>query len=300
MISVLIPTYNQNIGQLVKTLNEAVQDSNEPFEVIVYDDGSTQQDIMSSNAYHINNYNFKHIIGSVNIGRTQARKKLAETAKYDFLLFLDADVIPQKKDFIQNYLENTQPNTKVICGGCAYQNKKPENDKTLRWTYGKGREEKPAKIRNKSPYQFIFSGNLFIEKNLFLKVNFDENRNIYGMDIFMAYQLFQRNIQIKHIDNFVLHLGLESNEVFLKKSLESTLNRYQILYGQKQIIKLNPMLKYFSWIQDMKLTSIKAGLFRYFEKLMRKNLLGKHPSLFIFDLYRLGYLCLNFDNELKK
>lgn len=298
MISVLIPTYNQNIGQLLKTLNEAVLDSNEPFEVIVYEDGSTQQDIISSNAYHINNYNFKHIIGSVNIGRTQARKKLAETAKYDFLLFLDADVIPLKKDFIQIYLENIQPHTKVICGGCAYQNKKPENDKTLRWTYGKGREEKPAKIRNKSPYQFIFSGNLFIEKNLFLKVNFDENRNIYGMDIFMAYQLFQRNIEINHIDNFVLHLGLESNEVFLKKSLESTLNRYKILYGQKQIIKLNPMLKYFSWIQGVKLTSIKAGLFRCFEKLMRKNLLGKHPSLLIFDLFRLGYLCQNYHKEL--
>lgn len=298
MISVLIPSYNQDIGQLVKTLNEAVQDSSKSFEVIVYEDGSTQQDIISSNAYHINNYNFKHIIGSVNIGRTQARKKLAETAKYDFLLFLDADVIPQKKDFIQNYLENTQPHTKVICGGCAYQNKKTENDKILRWTYGKGREEKPAGIRNKSPYQFIFSGNLFIEKNLFLEVNFDENRNIYGMDIFMAYQLFQRNIEIKHIDNFVLHLGLESNEVFLKKSLESTLNRYQILYGQKQIIKLNPMLKYFSWIQNMKLTSIKAGLFRCFEKPMKKNLLGKHPSLLIFDLYRLGYLCQNYHKEL--
>ncbi len=56
------------------------------------------------------------VLGS-NIGRSAIRNLLAKDANYDLLLFLDADVIPVKDDFISKYITAFTESTQLIFGG---------------------------------------------------------------------------------------------------------------------------------------------------------------------------------------
>ena len=48
---------------------------------------------------------------------------LAERSKYEWLLFLDSDVLPSSDRFIANYLEATY-NNQVVYGGLKYDDNK--------------------------------------------------------------------------------------------------------------------------------------------------------------------------------
>ena len=50
----------------------------------------------------------------------------------------------------------------VMFGGIAYSEEKPEKDKTLRWTFGRVREARPAAVRKTHPY-YVISQNLWIK-----------------------------------------------------------------------------------------------------------------------------------------
>jgi hypothetical protein len=44
-------------------------------------------------------------------------------------------------------------------------------------------------------------------------------------------------------------------------------------------------------LQKFRLTGFAAMIFNLLRQPMKQHLLGKHPSLRVFDLYRLGMLC---------
>lgn len=289
MLSILIPTYNYSILALVNNLHHQCLEAKIPFEIICLDDHSDNQ-------YQIENQvistlsNCIYIVNQSNIGRTRTRQRLAEQAKYDCLLFLDADVIPVSSVFILHYVDVINSNT-VVFGGYRYEKKQPESSKILRYKYGKEREEKSAEFRSKKPYQYVFSGNMMIQKKLFLELNYDEKEKFYGMDIYFAYQLFSRKIPIHHIDNAIFHHGLESNEIFFEKALHSVVSRKQFLEDKIDIEQLNPLLAHYKKIRRFKLILVAKTIFYIFEPLLKRKILSKKPNLFYFDLYRLGYIC---------
>ncbi|HET8884785.1 MAG TPA: glycosyltransferase, partial [Salinimicrobium sp.] len=95
MLSVLIPTYNYNIFPLVEKIHGLFTRENIGFEIICLDDGSGNEEINKKN-HQINafsNSSFSEL--EKNIGRSSIRNLLAKKASYDWLLFLDADVIPK-------------------------------------------------------------------------------------------------------------------------------------------------------------------------------------------------------------
>jgi glycosyltransferase involved in cell wall biosynthesis len=261
------------------------------FEIIVIDDCSADAATVIENEAINNLPECSFSQNETNLGRTLTRKKLAEKAQYNTLLFLDADVIPVHQDFIKKYGEQVKIDTPVVCGGYAYEDKPVSTDSILRYKYGKNREEKSASERQKNPYSSIFSGNLLIKKELFLQHNYSENRNIYGMDNYFGYQLYIHNIPVTHIDNTIYHLGLESNTIFFKKSLESVKFRKELLADSKGIENINSLLKHYKLLKKYKLTHIVAVSFELIEPLLKKMILSKDPNLFCLDIYRLGYIC---------
>src|SRR5690606_7238241 len=102
MLSILIPTYNYDVTNLVSQLyNQCIEVPNLSFEIIVYEDGSTNTDIIQLNKKIAN---IRYLYNEDNIGRTAARNFLAKSALFDTLLFLDADTLPKKSNFIDKYL----------------------------------------------------------------------------------------------------------------------------------------------------------------------------------------------------
>ena len=102
-----------------------------------------------------------------NVGRSAIRNLLANKAQYNFLLFLDCDVIIQKEDFLDSYVQEiNKGEAKVICGGRLYPSTMKDASRKLRWKYGVLSESKSANIRAKHPHQSFMTNNFVIEKEL--------------------------------------------------------------------------------------------------------------------------------------
>ena len=64
------------------------------FEVLCYDDGSKLHKEQNKRIGSLKNVTYKKF--SSNIGRTAIRQKLGSDANFDWLLFVDADMMPIK------------------------------------------------------------------------------------------------------------------------------------------------------------------------------------------------------------
>jgi len=290
MLSILIPTYNYNAFPLAQELEKQVLALNIPFELICLDDGSSSP--LNKENHKINALtNCKFIEEKTNLGTLACRKSLATQAKYSWLLFLDADVMPKKDNFLDEYLKTVSQNPDVTFGGIAYVDSNKESSKTLRWTYGINREQKSIEERNKRPYASFISGCFLIKKSLILDITENMLLKGYGLDILFSYQLKNSDAKILHINNPVIHLGLDSNEAYLKKSKRAV----DILFylSKNNLIPANytSLLSHYNTLKKFGLKSLFGKFIAIFNKPIEANLTGPKPNLFLFDLYRLGYLC---------
>ncbi len=288
MLSILIPVYNFDIRKFISQLCEQAEKEDITYEIIVADDNSDKY-FAEINKEIENLPNVKYILLDKNIGRSKIRNFLAEKAKYEYLLFADCDMLISGKNFIRNYLKSIKKND-VIIGGIEYQTNKPGNsDKYLRWHYGRKREALPPQIRNKKPYSSFMSGNFLIPAEIFNKIKFNENITEYGHeDTLFGIELKRRNFKILHIDNVLMHIGLEDAAIFINKTKISIKNliyisekyKYPEFYENIKLLKVRKKLKF--------LKPVIFTVFKISEKMILKNLYGKKPSLILFDLFKIG------------
>lgn len=298
MLSILIPTYNYNIEALVAELHSQSTACAIDFEILCYDDGSTNQALIAANKSINSLKNTSYKILDSNIGRSAIRNLLAKDATYDLLLFLDADVIPVNDTFISEYLNSISDDTNIIYGGIRYQEKTPKKTHLLRWVYGKKREALPVGKRNKKAYLRFLTLNFIIRKTIFDNVSFNEDiPNLRNEDTLFSYNLKQKKIVVTHIENPVYHLGLEDSKTFLKKSIESQDAMNLFLEENLIDIRYTKITKTVYILKKMKLDYLFSVSYPFFKKTFKSNLLSKRPSLFIFDLYNLSYLCYISKNE---
>jgi hypothetical protein len=289
MLSILIPTYNYNISNLVLEIHKQATIANIEFEIICFDDNS--KFFSKENQLTIDSLSHSKIINSKkNIGRTNAREKLSDEANYDWLLFLDADVLPKPKNFIKLYISKISSGFDVIYGGFAYSKEKPKKESILRWKYGKNFEEIDANKRNLNPYQVIISANFFIKKVVFDNINSKINKKSYGLDNYFAALLKQNNISVLHINNEVYHFGLENSIVYLKK-VEECIITLLWLYNEKKMFKHNnKLLSVYVIIKQFKLNYLAMVFYKIFNSRIKKNLLSINPNMFLLQIYKLSYI----------
>lgn len=288
MLSILIPTYNYSLVTLLRALKAQIRQLETPVEVLVCDDCSTLEDVYTANKQLAQEHGFTIWQNPTNQGRTATRDELAKKAKYDWLLFLDADVLPKNSNFLKSYLVHISANTDVIFGGISYQDKKPPKKQMLRWTYGTSREVKSVEEREKHPY-FIISQNLCITKNMFFKCN-THKANGYGLDNLFSNKLKKEQAGIVHIDNPVFHLGLETSEEFLKKSLAGIATTVKLEEKGELDANLRPIQRVYNKLKAYRLDGLFSAITTLFSGLIKKNLTSNRPSLLLFDVYRLNHL----------
>jgi len=287
MISILIPCYNYNAYDLVSKLEKECLTLKIVFEIICIDDASFSPLNELNQKINILT-NCKFFESKKNIGRSENRQLLSKKAQYKWLLYIDVDVKPLNDDFIKVYLNEIKKGFEVVFGGFNYKNIESNN---LRYLFGKSREDIPSKIRNKNPYKYIISSNFLVKKVIFDRINKNININGYGMDYFFGALLKENSISINHIDNEVTHYGLDDNSKFLIKTNEALKNLHYL--NKNKLITKNDItiLKYYRLLDFLGLKRIISKLFNMFSRYIESNLKGSDPSLFVFDLYRLSYLC---------
>lgn len=287
MISILIPTYNYSVYPLVEALHKQASSVQIEFEIKVYDDGSSQFQLENE---IINDFPFStYIKFQENRGRTAIRSLMAKEAKYEWLLFLDADVLPKNDDFIKRYIEAILGNKScdVIFGGISYEKEKPPQEKMLRWKYGQTREAKSVTERKKEKY-FIISQNLAVKKHMFLKSN-TLLENYYGLDNFFSNQLKRMDAKVLHIDNPIIHFGLEANTTFIQKALKAV--ETTVILERKGMMDpdMRPIQKSYLNLERFHLLNIFITVISKYKPKMERNFNSKNPNLLWFDLYRLNY-----------
>ncbi len=287
MISILIPCYNYNAYDLVSRLEKECLTLGIVFEIISIDDASFST--LNEVNQKINMLtNCKFFESKKNIGRVANRQLLSQKAQYKWLLYIDVDVKPLNDNFIKVYVNEIKKGFEVVFGGFNYKNIETNN---LRYLFGKSREEVQSVIRNKNPYKYIISSNFLVKKVIFDKINKNININGYGMDYFFGALLKENLVSINHIDNEVTHYGLDDNSKFLAKTKEALENLHYL--NTNKLINKNDItiLKYYRLFNFFGLKKIISKLINIFSKSIESNLKGSNPSLFVFDLYRLSYLC---------
>ena len=293
MLSICIPVYNYDVGRLVRDLYLQATNAGYPFEIILMDDASDEIFRKSNQAIDLDAVHYIQL--NENIGRSKIRNRLAEEAKFPYILFMDCDSAVSSQWYIENYTRFFEPQT-VCCGGRIYDDKEPADSTCLRWKYGVERESASASERRKNPNNGFQTNNFLIHKSIFEKIKFNEDLTGYGHeDTLFGLELLKQDIIIRHIDNPLIHLGLENASDFLEKTENGIVNLYRVelLLREKypEYINHSRLMQSKLFLQKFHLSGSVLKIFKIMRRQMKNNLLSKNPSLFVFDLYKLGLLC---------
>ena len=289
-LSILIPVFDWDCSQLVKDLHLQGLSLGIPYEIIVADDCSIDVELREKNRTVTESLENCRFIGlSENIGRAAIRNMLADKAKYGKLLFIDCDVAVKDNSFLGNYIDASDC-ASIICGGMVHPDSLPAPGVELRWTYEKEADkERAAECRNRAPYARFTPFSFMIDRDVFMQIRFDTSYNGYGYeDVQFGHELEKQGVSILHIDNPLVHLGLESNEVFLGKTRQAVENAYM---HREEIGGSSRLLNHYNRVSKCCMRWVFRVIWAFSCKGMEKNLLGQKPSLKVFSLYKLCYLC---------
>jgi len=290
MIAVCIPVFNRNITALATALSKQLLALNREGEILIMDDGSeaSWQDINES----IAQLPFvRYVPGTKNHGRIRIRQLLAQTARFNWLVFLDGDSLLLSDRFLQNYFDQLTDAPCVVPGGRIYtQTPPPDCGYRLHWKYGTVREAPNTAGRNRQPYSGFMSNNFLVHKSIFNQLQFNDSFTGYGHeDTWIGIQLETLQVPVKYIDNAVEHDGVEATKIFLAKTTNALLNlsRLQKLVPAHLLKKHVRLYAFYHTLKTYRLLWLPGLLQALMGRYIQRNLHSCNPSLFLFDVYRL-------------
>ena len=296
MISILIPTYNDDCTTLVAALvRQAAAIDQLDWEIVVCDDASTDA-VVSAHHQEIGAIDGCRLLHhETNRGRAVSRNHLAQAAQGDWLLFIDGDATIIDDRFLAKYLAAAQ--SESVCYGGYRMMPGPQGN--LRWIYEKAAADKHTVVcRRQHPYDSFNISNLLIRRDIMLANPLDERFRHYGYeDVLLGKLLEAQRIPIGHIDAPVGYFRYEDNAHYIAKTEEGLRTLYTF---RKELQGFSKLLDFCQTI-PAPLLAIARFAFRRARNTMRRQLESAHPRLILFSLYKLGYfLSLSKDEADRK
>ncbi len=283
------------------------------FEIIFADDGSADATARQRNAIIAQLPYCQYIERPKNVGRSAIRNFLAHTAHYSHLIFLDGDVAIKRGNFVQTYLAHRN-DADVIIGTLHFsrmqvacdtaediightKRAKEETKKTtepvlyddnLKYRYEQQFLAKhPVKKRMQQPYASFRTTNFMVRRDLLLAYPFDETFHEYGYeDTLFGKQLKEHGATLIHLDNAATIADYEDNATFVAKTEESLRT---LAAHAHQLQGYSTLLHTANKLKCLHLLPLIAFVFELFKGLLHKNLCSNSPSVFLFNVYKLGY-----------
>lgn len=283
------------------------------FEIIFADDGSADATARQRNAIIAQLPYCQYIERPKNVGRSAIRNFLAHTAHYSHLIFLDGDVAIKRGNFVQTYLAHRN-DADVIIGTLHFsrmqvacdtaediightKRAKEETKKTtepvlyddnLKYRYEQQfLAQHPVKKRMQQPYASFRTTNFMVRRDLLLAYPFDETFHEYGYeDTLFGKQLKEHGATLIHLDNAATIADYEDNATFVAKTEESLRT---LAAHAHQLQGYSTLLHTANKLECLHLQPLIAFVFKLFKGLLHKNLCSNSPSVFLFNVYKLGY-----------
>lgn len=285
-LSILIPTHNYRCAELVRTLQmQAENVDGLRYEIIVVDDASTDDAIRHANR-EVREWDCCRLIElNENLGRSRVRNFLARQAHFPTLLFLDCDVRIVRPNFLRCYLSRGGAEA-VVCGGVTIV---PDEGlrHNLRYRYERACLQKfSVERRTVAPYQSFRTTNFLVQRDVMLRVPFDEGILGYGYeDVAWGRALQAGGIGIVHIDNPVAVDDFEDNPTFLRKTSEAMHTLHAMRHDMtdySQIVTLAARL------ERLHMQGLVRTAYSLIQPFIKRNLEGTAPRVSLFQLFRLG------------
>ena len=298
-ISVLIPTYNDRVYPQVLRLHDQLEQlaatDGLRYEIVVGDDCSTDEAVRCDNAQLLTLPHCRIMAERCNVGRAAIRNHLAQSAQYAWLLYVDAALfVPD--GFVAGYIQ-CLGEAQVVCGGSMVDaHSQPQG---LRYHYESVSASRfSAANRAHHPYRSFRTNNFLIARSLLLSHPLRADIRTYGYeDVLFGKTLEAVGASILHIDNPVCYRRLEENAHYLHKVEESL----HTLYAYREELEgFSPLLDGVSRLDHVHLVGLLRVLYSVVRPFVLRNLKGRNPSLFLFNMFKVGtYLQLVSDAKPK-
>lgn len=285
-LSILIPTYNHCCLPLVTALTRQARGvKGLRHEIIVADDGSTNEMSVQANQAINNISNCRYIYREQNAGRAAIRNFLARNARYQKLLFIDGDMSVEQENYLERFL---RANGDVVYGCYHIKGTRDTLAGNLRFRYEEAAEAaRNSQCRQQHPYHAFRTCNFLISRDIMSRYPFDERFAGYGFeDTLFAKTLSLAGISIQHIDNPLCFDTFENNTIFLGKTEESLRTLYTFKH---ELAGFSSLLATAQRLDRWHLTPLIVSLYKLTGKPIRKQLLYARPPLWVFNSYKLGY-----------
>lgn len=285
MISVLIPNHDFDCLQLVRDLHGQLTDSGVPFEIIVVEDGSTRY--LENNRKMKELPQVRYLERKENVGWFKIRSLLPTLARYPYYVCMDSDSGVVRSDYIEKYLDFARRGEEaVVVGGKVSTPEMPAPCYSLRYTYESKRE---SSLDHKKGF---ITFNYMIPASVLRKISFDDGLTLrYGHDdTAFGIKIKRLGVPIKYIDNPLVHLGLDDNRRMLQKAVSACGNLLVLHESGKypELPQESRLLACYLKVRKWKAAWLVSAFHGLFSGLMLRNLQGLRPSMFVFDVYRLG------------
>lgn len=175
-VSVIVPIYNSE-KYIRSCLESLLQQSLKPIEIILINDGSTDNSIKNIDDL-IDKYDFIHLLEIENSGAAEARNQGINLAQGKYISFVDSDDFVKATFLEKLYQECENKKLDIVCGSfeATYKNKSSKKMKRSPILLNKGVEEglilfkKQIQLRNYIPmiWAYLYRRAFLIENDLYL------------------------------------------------------------------------------------------------------------------------------------
>lgn len=214
-LSVLIPVFRYDASALLDALLSQSRELGRQVQVIVFDDSADVNYFIWHERYSADRA-VRFVTHIQNQGRSKARNQLLGLAVAPWVLFLDGDMLIPAGFLAGHFGKMTAQS--VYCSGISTELTAIEAT-TLRGKYSKAVEQKSATQRAKYPYRSFSAANFMMPTAWGNEIQFPEAYAGYGHeDTHFGLQLMDLKKPIQHFDLPAIHLGIDSDVVFVDKS----------------------------------------------------------------------------------
>lgn len=286
-LSICIPAWRDTADPLLTSLAGLAQ--HRDCELLVYDDGSGDPDMTAAITKHLGMFNgpARLITAHENKGRSYARNRLMHHAQCDWLLMLDADMMPDDNQFLVRYLDamSAQTQPALIAGGFTLNHVAADKSQALHAAQSIHSECLSATQRNTEPGRYIFTSNILAHREVLDTVSFDDGYQGWGWEDVDWGLRVSDQFPIIHIDNSATHLGLDDTDTLLRKYGTSGPNFARLAHQHPEAVAEMALYKVAKSLRRVPGTPLIANIC----KGLAQDKLGVMPMklrLFALKLYR--------------
>lgn len=241
-LSVLIPFLRDDPSPLLdRLLGEG-----ENVEIILLDDGTASEPLTAALRELVQSASLplKLLTLEQNIGRAKGRNLLADVSRADYLLFLDADMLPDSANFIGQWLDFVRSKKPAAAfGGLSLKQAPQDHRFAVHRAMAAKSDCPPAAQRRQQPEKHLFTSNLLIRRDVFRDHPFDSSFSGWGWeDVEWAMRVSNAH-PISHPDIPATHAGLDTVPELMRKYRQSAANFARIAQLHPQFVTGYPSYK---------------------------------------------------------